>query len=95
MVEGVAGAPPEVAWLDARLGGSLLRAGRAPEAYPLLRRVAAEWTVDDSLLPDLALAAHRTGREAEARAALARAQALLAGWPGRLDDVNREIMGVQ
>ncbi len=84
---------PDVGWIDARWGGSLLRAGRPREALERLRRADAAGLVDEALLLDLATAWHRLGRDREARAALARARALLAGWPERLAGANREIMG--
>ncbi len=91
--KGWRGVLPEVAWLDARLGGSLLRAGRAREAFPYLRRAAADGVVDEANLCDLAVAAARTGRPAEARAALAAARRVLTERPGRLAEAAREIMG--
>jgi hypothetical protein len=83
---------PEVSWLDARLGGSWLRAGRARDAYPLLHRAAADGLVDEMNLLDLAVAAARTGRRPEARDALRRAERALAGWPDRLAVAKREII---
>ncbi len=80
---------PPVASIASMEADALLAAGRAREAYPILKRTVADGLVDETNLLDLAVAAGRLGRRAEALDALARAAQAYPLWPERVAAAKR------
>lgn len=79
---------PGVVWVESLLGDALLKAGRAREAHPLIRGAAEAGLLDDDVLLNLARAAGKLGKRAEARAALERAAAAYPLWPERVSEAR-------
>jgi tetratricopeptide (TPR) repeat protein len=81
---------PPVASIESMEADALLHAGRLRETLPLLRRTVEDGLLDETNLLDLAVAAGRLGRRAEAARALARAERAYPLWPERVATARRE-----
>lgn len=88
---GLKGLLPGVAAVDRGWGEALLWLGRDAEAYARLRAARAAGYADYSSLTQLAVAAERLGRPAEAERALREAGAYLRNWPGAAPAARRAV----